>query len=82
MKKAQIRNRVEIWEAKKEWELASARALWFVAAAQGPVPDRTIEIQDPWRLALLRMVNCLGFRAPQMAHEILLQALRNGGKRT
>jgi hypothetical protein len=73
--KSERNDRAEIEAAKEQLELASARALAFVAAALGPVPACTIEVQDPWRLALLRMVNCLDLGPPKLAHQILVQAL-------
>lgn len=65
----------EIQQAQDDLNLACVRALGFVAAALGPVPDNTIKIDDPWRIALLRVVNCLDLGAPNLARKILVRSL-------
>lgn len=66
----------EIERARSELEAASLQALRFVAA-MSVLREHTIGAQGPWRLVLLRVVNCVDLGATRMARRILVQALNS-----
>jgi hypothetical protein len=69
-------HRKEIKRARSELEAASLQALRFLAALSAE-PKPTIGAEGPWRLVLLRVVNCVDLGAPRTARRILAQALLN-----
>lgn len=73
-------HRDEIKRAKHELEVASLQALRFLAAVCVQ-SQPTAGAYDPWQLVLLRVVNCVDQRAPQMARRVLVQALNSQPQR-